>query len=133
MKNIYEEIFEKEKYLIELASHKLLNIYYLRDNDELKNFYLDKLNTFENEYEKNDLIKEVIVVINNIINKIDELNDSYNSGSEVDANSISKYFLYSQLNSKLDKDNILLREQVLKNVSKNTINYDDYDYLTEPK
>ena len=113
MKNIYEEIFEKEKYLIELASHKLLNIYYLRDNDELKNFYLDKLNTFENEYEKNDLIKEVIVVINNIINKIDELNDSYNSGSEVDANSISKYFLYSQLNSKLDKDNILLREQVL--------------------
>lgn len=133
MNNIYEEIFEKEKYLIELANHRLLNVYYLTGNDGLKEFYLEKLSKFENEYEKNNIIKEVTIIIKNIIDKIDELINSHNIGNKVDANTISKYFLYNQMNSKLSNDNILLREQVLRNVSKNVINEEDYDYLTEPK
>lgn len=133
MNNIYEEIFEKEKYLIELANHRLLNVYYLTGNDGLKEFYLEKLSKFENEYEKNNIVKEVIIIIKNIIDKIAELINSHNIGNKVDANTISKYFLYNQMNSKLSKDNILLREQVLRNVSKNVINEEDYDYLTEPK
>lgn len=133
MNNIYEEIFEKEKYLTELTNHKLLNTYYLTGSDGLKEFYIDKLNKLENEYEKNNIIKEIIIVIKEIIEKIDEFINSYNNGNEVDVNSIYKYFLYNKMNSKLNKENILLKEQVLRNVRKNTINEEDYDYLTEPK
>lgn len=104
--NFYNEIFEKEKYWIELASKNLLNIYYLNGKNGIKGFYLNKKMELELEYklDRNDIIGKILDIINGIIGEIEYLTDEYRNGELIDINSLVNLFLYNQMNNNV-KDN----------------------------
>lgn len=141
--NFYKEIFEKEQYWIELANKNLLNIYYLNGKNGIKEFYLTKKRELELEYKltNNDIIKQFLEIINNIINEIEYLTNEYRSGELIDMNSLVNLFLYNQMNNnvnenkKTDDINRLQRErQILQSLRKKYKNpIDEYaeDYLYE--
>lgn len=142
--NFYNDIFEKEKYWMELINHGLLNIYYLNGEGGIKEFYLNKMEKLEYEYEStgNQIIKNFLELINNIINQIDYLTNEYRQGELIDMKSLSTLFLHNQINNNVndnknshDIEKIRLQKQVLQSLRKVYNNpesiSDDYDYLYE--
>lgn len=101
--NFYNEIFEKEQKWIELINLNLLNSIYC--NLTLKPFYLDKKSELEREYNKvnNEIMRQIISIINNIINKIDIYNMQYKNNEFVDIKSLIPLFLMTQMNNVVSK------------------------------
>lgn len=141
--NFYNEIFENEKYWIELANKKLLNIYYLNGKNGLKEFYVNKKKELELEYKltNNDIIKQFLDIINSIIREMEYLTDEYRKGELIDMNSLVNLFLYNQMNNnvnenKKSKDIVRLQmeRQILQSLRKkyrNQVDEYDTDYLYE--
>lgn len=141
--NFYDEIFEKEKYWIELASKNLLNIYYLNGKNGIKEFYLNKQKELSLEYRltKNEIMGKFLQIINNILSHIDYLTDEYRNGELIDMNSLVNLFLYNQMNNNVNetkKSNEIIRlqmeKQILQNLRKKYRNQNDEyatDYLYE--
>ena len=90
--DFYKEIIEKEQIWLTNLDYNLLNVYYL---SELKEFYIDKYNKLSVESSKiaNPLINSIIVIIKNMISKLDSIINTYNEGKDVDLNILKNYFL----------------------------------------
>jgi len=141
--NFYDEIFEKEKYWIELASKNLLNIYYLNGRNGIKEFYLNKKKELSLEYKltNNEIMGKFLEIINNILSHIDYLTDEYRNGELININSLVNLFLYNQMNNNVNenkKSNEIIRlqmeRQILQNLRKKYRNQNDEyatDYLYE--
>lgn len=96
-KGFYDEIFDNEEKWNSLIKSNLLNVIYC--NLELKPFYLNKKEELVHEYEitNNEIIKQVLDIINNIIAEIDAVSEKYNSGESVDISYLSSLFLINQM------------------------------------
>lgn len=101
--NFYTEIFEKEKYWLQLANNKLLNIYYINGKNGIRDFYFNAKGELEQEYQQNgnQIIKGILDSINKIIEKIDFITLEHTKGKDIDSNSIVNLFLSNQMNNNL--------------------------------
>jgi len=122
--NFYSEIFEKELYWTKLAEKNLLNIYSLDGKNGLKGFYENKKAQLEIEYNQsnNELQKQFLNIITNIIDQINLLVDDYRKGKNVDVKSLTKNFLSQQMNNNCDKvkqdsKEVLSGKNTLKTIS----------------
>lgn len=141
--NFYDDIFNKEKYWSQLINQGLLNIYYLNGKGGIKEFYLDKKKKLEYEYELagNQIIKNFLELINNIINQIDYLTNEYRHGKLIDMSSLLNLFLHNQMNNNIsekksisDTEKLRIQKQVLQSLKKThdkPLSTNDYDYLYE--
>ncbi len=137
--SFFNEILEKEKYWMELADKKLLNVYYLNGKGGIKDFYLDRIEKIEQMPDDN---KTILNSINNIISKIDSLTLDYRRGNPIDLNSLIILFLSNQVNKQVEEDKkmsdvekLQIQKQVLQSLSRSYKNneLDKYadDYLYE--
>ena len=94
----YTDIFDKELYWTDLASKNLLNIYYINGTDGLKDFYIEKLNILSNINKPK--IKFIIDMINEILDEINVLTDTYNSGKDININNLVSLFIINQITNK---------------------------------
>jgi len=142
--NFYQEIQDKEKKWIELIEKNLLNIYYFKV--ELEPFYIKKLEelTYEYDLTNNKIIGEVIDIIKSIIKKLEDFDDTYRMGKEIDIKTLVPLFLISNFNNNVKKDNndlqrLQIRKQVLEAVKNHYDNnnnrnlQDDYLYDDFPQ
>lgn len=146
--NFYNEIFLQEQKWIELINNNLLNSIYC--NLALKPFYLDKKEVLEQEYYSNNnvIIGQVLSIIDNIVKRIEGINEDYNNLKEVDIKVLLPLFLTNQMNNTTRKtevvnsneniDRLQIRKQILENqignFPKNEIlNFDDYLYEDFPE
>lgn len=136
--DFYNDIYIREKKCIELIDRNLLNIYYLNGKNGLREFYQLKRQELEEEYKisNNQIIKNIINIINNIIDEIDYLTISYKNGELVDMRSLNSLFLYNLMNNKNNKPNNIEYLQVqrkkledLRKIYRNSIDSYDKDYL----
>lgn len=122
--NFYTDIFEKEKYCIELINKGLLNIYYLQGNNGLKKYYIEKKKELNKQYDSNpnEILKKILDIITQIINKINNMEIEFRAGKEINFNNLSDLFLYTQMNStnninkKEEILNLQIRKQVLQSL-----------------
>lgn len=137
--SFFNEILEKEKYWMELADKKLLNVYYLNGKGGIRDFYLDRIEKIEQMPDDN---KTILNSINNIISKIDSLTLDYRRGNPIDLNSLIILFLSNQVNKQVEEDKkmsdvekLQIQKQVLQSLSRSYKNneLDKYadDYLYE--
>lgn len=120
--NFYSEIFDKENYWTELIDKKLMNIYYLNKSDGPLTFYQNKKNQLKIEYDesRNEIIKNFLLSIDNIINKINTLTNDYRTGKQIDFNELKTMFIVNQMNNKSDDKNNdinLTRQKVLDSLN----------------
>lgn len=120
--NFYSEIFDKENYWTELIDKKLMNIYYLNKSDGPLTFYQNKKNQLKIEYDesRNEIIKNFLLTIDNIINEINILINTYRTGKQVDFNNLKTMFIVNQMNNKSDdksNDINLTRQKVLDSLN----------------
>lgn len=148
--NFYNEIFENEKYWTELASKKLLNIYYFNGKNGIREFYIKKRLELDKEYQvtQNPIQGQFLNNIINIIKKIETLTREYREGKNININSLVDLFLYNQMNNNLtndsgqkisqnsNNDSIAMKKRILENlknmyISSNDLSndvYDDFDF-----
>lgn len=128
--DFYSEIFTNEQKWIELINSKLLNIIYC--NLALKPFYLEKKSVLEQEYNltNNKIIGQILSVLDNIINKIESLDEAYKNNQNTDIKELIPLFLATQMNNIYQKqdnntitvsDRLQIKKQVLEN---EVMNYD---------
>ncbi|MBE6139061.1 MAG: hypothetical protein E7174_00950 [Firmicutes bacterium] len=128
--DFYSEIFTNEQKWIELINSKLLNIIYC--NLALKPFYLEKKSVLEQEYNltNNKIIGQILSVLDNIINKIDSLDEAYKNNQNTNIKELIPLFLATQMNNIYQKqdnntitvsDRLQIKKQVLEN---EVMNYD---------
>jgi len=128
--DFYSEIFTNEQKWIELINSKLLNIIYC--NLALKHFYLEKKSVLEQEYNltNNKIIGQILSVLDNIINKIDSLDEAYKNNQNTNIKELIPLFLATQMNNIYQKqdnntitvsDRLQIKKQVLEN---EVMNYD---------
>lgn len=105
-KNFYNEIFEQEQKWIEFIDNNLLNSIYC--DLSLKPFYTKKRNELEIEYKsnRNIILGQVLILIDNIINQIDLLNEEYKKLNSVDIKTLMPLFLINQMNNISQKEEI---------------------------
>lgn len=134
--DFYEKIFEKEKYYTYLSEKKLLNIYYLKGKDSLKEFYETKLEELKLEMSigTNNMLQNVYNIILELVSNIDLLISKSDQGESIDVNSIIPFFLYNKMtnNNIINKDETelkLIRLQVKKQILKE--NNELYNYNPE--
>lgn len=116
----YDQIIEKEKYWSYLIEKGFLNIYYLKCNDGIKDFYLAKIRELKGylNSDPNDEIKKVVNQLEKIVKKIDLMIAKHNSGEKVDVNVIINYFLINA-NNKIEDDDLDLNiDNIKREVSK---------------
>lgn len=103
--NFYNEIFEHEQKWIELINSNLLNSIYC--NLTLKPFYLQKIVELKSEYNKtnNEKLKQMILMINDIIDKIELFNYQYLNYKTPNINSLLPLFLIARNNNLIKEDN----------------------------
>lgn len=149
--NFYTEIFEQEQSWIELINSKYLNSIYCKH--QLQPFYLNKKKELEQEYflTRNDIIKNILGIIDSIIQQIELFNEQFNVGQTVNVETLIPLFLTTQMSNTSKKENkqkdinkeigeLQVRKQILENRIRNfdrnaTIN-DDYvydDFLEEER
>ena len=116
----YQEIEDNEKYWKELNNRKLLNPIYL--NIELKPFYENKKQELEEELKNsnNPLLFNILNIINNILSKIEDIDNSYRSGKEFNISDLVTQFLQSQMNNenKIEKKPAIDRKKYLEDLKK---------------
>lgn len=97
--DFYTEIFTNEQRWIQLINKNLLNSIYC--NLVLKPFYEEKKKELEQEYSltENKIIGQIIMIMGNIINRIDLFNDQYNKSEKVNVCLILPLFLTNQMNN----------------------------------
>lgn len=135
--NFYNEIFENEQKWIELINKNLLNSIYCKL--ALKPFYIKKRNEIAEEYKTTDnqILRQILSTIDNIIIKIDEFNDKYESSEIVDIKELLPLFLTNQMNNDNQKENesielLKKKRQILEDEIRSYINDKpivDNDYL----
>lgn len=147
-KSFYNDIFEHEQKWTELINSNLLNSIYC--NLTLKPFYIQKKEKLEEEYNKtnNEIIKQIILIIDNIIDKIELFNYKYVNYQKPNINSLLTFFLTTKMNNILDKedknnenqneiDKVHIRKQILESQIENidrTLEYEpDYVYEDFPQ
>ena len=147
-KSFYNDIFEHEQKWTELINSNLLNSIYC--NLTLKPFYIQKKEKLEEEYNKtnNEIIKQIILIIDNIIDKIELFNYKYVNYQKPNINSLLTFFLTTKMNNILDKedknnenqneiDKVHIRKQILEIQIENidrTLEYEpDYVYEDFPQ
>ena len=101
VKNFYDDIFKLENNLIILIKSNLLNIYYLNGKNSVRNFYYNKYQELLNEYNltKNEFLLQFLVIIREIIERIDSLTLNYRMGNKVDFNELIPLFLSNKMNN----------------------------------
>lgn len=135
--NFCKEIFKREKEWIDLSNRNLLNIYYINGKNGLKEFYSMKKSELQNNYSANSkVVKEILDLINDIINKIDSITKEYREGKKVDLDSLINLFLLYKLNDCKNNNSSNLGELQSKALDKLGGNfilekeeYDEDDYL----
>lgn len=103
--NFYNEIFEHEQKWIELMNSNLLNSVYC--NLTLKPFYVQKIVKLKDEYNKtnNEKLKQIILKINDIIDKIELFNYQYLNYKTPNINSLLPLFLITRKNNIIKEEN----------------------------
>lgn len=116
-KNFYNEIFEREQKWSELINSNLLNSVYC--NLTLKPFYVEKRKELKEEYDqtKNEIIKQIILIINDIINEIDLFNYQYVNYKKPNISSLLSLFLITKMNNVKQKENKAI-ERKSENIDK---------------
>lgn len=126
-KNFYNEIFECEQKWSELIKSNLLNSVYC--NLTLKPFYVEKRKELKEEYNqtKNEIIKQIILIINDIINEIDLFNYEYVNYKKPNISSLLSLFLITKMNNDTQKDNhdIENKHEVINELQKEKQNLRD--------
>ena len=109
-KNFYEEIYDRELMWIDMIDSNLLNVYYLT---ELKNFYLEKQQRLNYEFELtgNSFMKSVSYIINNIVVKLDFLINEDKKEKIINLNELKNLFLINVMNNNIP---ILKNEKIDK-------------------
>lgn len=140
--NFYNEIFEREQKWIESIDSNLLNSVYC--NLTLKPFYLEKRKELKEEYNKtnNEIIKQTILTINDIIDKIELFNYEYLNYKKPNMNLLLPLFLTTKMNNIAEKeykhnetqeeiDRLQIRKQILVNEIGNydRVTRDELDYV----
>ncbi len=99
-KNFYSEIYEKETMWIDMIKLNLINVYYL---SEIKEFYTEKQNQLEYEYELtgNGMMRSISLTLNNIIVKLDFFIDEDRKGKIIRLRELNNLFLINVLNNNL--------------------------------
>ena len=92
-----KQIFENEKKWIDLASRKLLNIYYLNGKDGMKDFYTSKKKELEKNSSNSKMAKKLVGMLDDVLNKIESITESYKSGNEININELVNLFLIYKL------------------------------------
>ena len=97
--NFYTEIFEKETSWIEMIKDNLLNVYYLNGDGGLTQFYKNKYDVLFNEYKKNnnDRLLFFMDMIKNILDEINKLTETYNSGKDINMDKLRGLFITNQI------------------------------------
>lgn len=134
-KNFYNEIFEQEQKWTDLINLNLLNSVYC--NLTLKPFYIQKRMELKEEYAKtnNEIIKQIILIINDIIDKIELFNYEYLNYQKSNINLLLPLFLTTKMNNKIEKEDSIDRFQIRKQVLVNEIGNcdrvinDELDYV----
>lgn len=110
-KDFYEEIFDKEIYWTDLANKKLLNIYYLNGNGGIKEFYINKRNNLQAEFEINQnlTLKFFIDIIDSILIEINSLTENYNKGINIEIDSLTNLFIINQMSNNIKGYNFSLK------------------------
>ena len=144
-REFYNEIFEKEKEWEQRIEKNLLNIVYC--NLSLKPFYQEKKQILEDEikFGGNQIIKQIIQIMENLIKHIDILNEQYRNSKPLDVQTLLPLFLTSQMNNfgyekkvtnnseKSELDRLRLKKQIMNQIifnSSNT-NSEEPDYVYE--
>lgn len=106
-RDFYEEIFKKEIYWTELAPKNLINIYYINGRDGIKDFYKQKREELQKEYQINqsEVLKLFLNMINEIILEIDSLTKNYENGITIDITALINLFLINQMNNNFVSNN----------------------------
>lgn len=140
--NFYNEIFANEQKWIELINKNLLNSIYC--NLALKPFYLKKRKEIEAEFEatNNQMLKQILSVIDSIINKIEEFNEQYENSKFVDIKTLLPLFLSNQMSNSnqnenesiglLRKKKQILEDKIRSYINEKTSNENDYLYEDFP-
>lgn len=137
--NFYDEIYKEETNWIEMLDSKLLNVYYL---SELRKFYYERqvIVSYEYKLTLNPIMKSIWTVLNNMVEKLDFIENEYKNGKRININELKNYFLINKLNNNIDvplelrkengnKKNIYeLRNKV---VNENLEDYVDDDFYYE--
>ena len=122
----YDQIIEKEKYWSYLIEKGLLNVYTLKCNDGVKEFYLAKirqLNGYLNS-DPSDELKKVVKQLENIVKKIEIIIAKHSSGEKVDIKELTKYFLINAKDLEVKDDDLDIDADEIKDeVSKAISNY----------
>lgn len=147
--DFYSEIFENEKKWKQLIDKGLLNSVYC--NLTLKPFYQKKKQILEKEIglNNNELIKQIIMIINDIIIEIDSLNYKYVNYQKPNINNLLPLFLTSKMNNTTyhekntninktdEKEQLRNKKQILEQIISNCYNIDkdipDYVYEDFPE
>ena len=125
-KDFYSEIFEKEQKWIELMDKNLLNSVYCKFS--LQPFYETKKLELVREYTstKSEIIKNLIIIINQILSQIEMLYKMYLDGQNTNMNTLIPLFLSSQMSNTLkvddnkplvnsEVDKLQIKKQILEN------------------
>ena len=120
-KDFYDEIHKKEQKLIELIEKNLLNIYYINYSLNYKK-KLEEL-TYEYNLTNNKMIGQTIEEIKVIINKIDELEEIYRKGNEINIKELLPLFLINKTfnNIEYKKTEIQTKKEFLQQLKNNYV------------
>lgn len=136
--DFYSDIFQKEQEWTELINKNLLNSIYC--NLVLKSFYLKKKLELKKEYNLSNskILEQIIISIEQIIDKIDLFNEQYVNSEKVNLKELVPLFLTNQMNNTKEDtitsnlNDLKKAKQILQNEDFN----DDYlydDFIDNPK
>lgn len=128
----YKEIFEMEQIWMSGIESNVLNAFYL---PEMKRFYCEKINILDNEanFTGNELIKQISVVLKNILRKINFLIEEDKRGNLINFMELSSLFLTSRMVNDMTYINAINLSKISKHKSelyslrKQINNNDDLD------
>jgi len=139
-KNFYKTICYKEQNWINMLDRNLLNIYYL---PELRQFYFEKQEqlNYEVNLTGNEFLKNILLSINQIIEKIDYLMNQDKKGNHVNIKELRDLFFINKLTNNItssNKTNIEtkknnLYELRMKQFGEEYQDYTDDDFYYENK
>ena len=97
--DFYTELFEKEASWAGMIEDKLLNIYYINGEDGITELYKKKYEVLFNEYKKNnnERLLFFMEMIKDILDEINKLTETYNSGKDINLNRLSSLFIINQI------------------------------------
>lgn len=99
--DFYDEIYKEEINWIEMLDSKLLNVYYLL---ELRKFYYERqvIVSYEYNLTLNPIMKSIWTVLNNMVEKLDNIESDYKMGKRINLNELKNYFLVNMLSNNIE-------------------------------